>query len=115
MIQIRADQLSICKKYGAECVPIDPLQKVGIADDVRSGAFPINGLRHLPSGDTSGWYLWAGDDFSSEGDYFKPVHLFHLQEEYPELVKFIGLSPGWRFLVAANHEDAWFDPSLLIE
>jgi hypothetical protein len=26
---------------------------------------------------------------------------------------FLGLPPGWRFLIAGEHEDVWEDPSLL--
>jgi hypothetical protein len=26
---------------------------------------PLNGLRHPAEGDTCGWYIWGGADFSS--------------------------------------------------
>lgn len=31
----------------------------------------------------------------------------------PQALRYLGLPPGWRFLVAAAYEDIWFDPALL--
>jgi len=107
--------LDICKKFGAAPFPVDLSQKIGISDSVKEAVFPVNGLRHLPSGDTSGWYIWADEEIGTNEDYFKPLHLKHLHECRPDLIRFMSLPPGWRFLVAPDYEDAWFDPSLLIE
>lgn len=75
---------------------------------------PINGLRHFPEGNTTGWYIWTGE-YSAAPDFFKPMHLFHLQEYYPELLKYLGLPPGNRFLIDdKGYEDVWFDEGLLI-
>ncbi|HEX5750645.1 MAG TPA: hypothetical protein VFZ09_30740 [Archangium sp.] len=87
--------------------------KVGISLNVKSGLMPINGLRHRIQGDTTGWYIWAGDEPSAEPDFFQPVHVAHLAEWCPLALKFLGLPPGWRFLVADGYEDVWEDPSLL--
>ncbi|WP_422652960.1 immunity protein Imm33 domain-containing protein [Archangium sp.] len=37
----------------------------------------------------------------------------HLADWCPLALKFLGLPPGWRFLVAEGHEDVWEDPTLL--
>jgi hypothetical protein len=37
----------------------------------------------------------------------------HLQEWCPRAVAFLGLPPGWRFLVADDQLDVWEDRSLL--
>ncbi|HYO74687.1 MAG TPA: hypothetical protein VEU33_52310 [Archangium sp.] len=87
--------------------------KVGISLNVRSGLMPINGLRHPIQGDTTGWYIWAGGESSTAPDFFQPVHVAHLTEWCPLALKFLGLPPGWRFLVADGYEDVWADPSLL--
>ena len=87
--------------------------KAGVARNVGSGVLPINGLRHPPEGDTTGWYIWAGEELSQDPDYFEPLHLFHLLDRCPEVLKYVGLQPGWRFLVTPGHEDVWFDDSLL--
>jgi hypothetical protein len=110
---ISLEQFKICEKYGARPVDAPPHLKVGVAANVRSDKTPVNGLRHIPVGDTSGWYLWAGEELSSEPDFFRPVHVKHLNEMRPEVLKYLALPPGWRFLIADDYEDVWFDESLL--
>ena len=99
--------------HGAETRPPLPGEKVGAALNVRQGLWPLNGLRHSPAADTCGGYIWAGEEFSTDDDFFKPVHLEHLREWCPSAVPYLGLAPGWRFLIAPGHEDVWFDASLL--
>lgn len=107
------DQDRICREYGAELTPSPPDMKVGIARNVLERLLPINGLRHPPVGDTTGWYIWAGEELSSDDDFFVPLHVSHLEEWCPEAIPFLGLPPGWRFLAAPGYEDVWFDPDLL--
>lgn len=95
-------------------VPAPMGLKVGISPNVRAGLMPLNGLRHRPEGDTTGWYLWAGETMGSEPDFFVPLHIEHLSVWYPSVVPFLGLPPGWRFLVADAYEDVWEDPTLLV-
>ena len=87
--------------------------KVGIAQNVLQGILPIHGLRHPPTGDTSGWYIWAGGEPSDDADFFLPLHAEHLAEWCPEVIRFLSLPAGWRFLVADTYEDVWQDASLL--
>jgi len=79
----------------------------------RKAACLSNGLRHSPQGDTTGWYLWCGEEFSSNADSFSPVHTQHLLQLQPEVLKFLGLPPGFRFLTAGDYMDVWHDPALL--
>ena len=88
-------------------------EKLGVALNVRDGLWPVNGLRHHPAADTCGWYIWAGEDLRADNDFFKPVHLEHLEEWCPAALPFLGLPPGWRFLIAPGQQDVWFDPALL--
>lgn len=109
-----AEQESLCNRYGATYVPAPHNMKVGVSMNVRSGALPLNGLRHPPRGDTTGWYIWAGEEEpGSDPDFFVPVHVEHLNEWCPAVIRFLGLPPGWRFLVAGDYEDVWEDASLL--
>lgn len=87
--------------------------KVGLARNVLEGAYPTNGLRHLPRGDTTGWYIWAGEELSEDADFFEPIHVEHLRTRCPDVLRYLGLPPGWRFLIAPGHEDVWFDPALI--
>jgi hypothetical protein len=107
------EQRQICRRFGAEFVEAPEHLKVGIASNVRAGLMPLNGLRHPPEADTTGWYIWAGEDLSTEPDFFQPLHVAHLVEWCPPVLKYLGLAPGWRFLIDGEYEDVWFDPALL--
>ncbi|WP_223645486.1 hypothetical protein [Corallococcus sp. EGB] len=111
----RREQIAVCDQYGAEFVDSPENMKIGIADNVKSGLLPINGLRHPIENGTAGWYIWAGkgDIPQDDPDFFKPMHVAHLPRICPGIVRFLGLAPGWRFLVAGDYQDVWFDPALL--
>jgi hypothetical protein len=106
--------MEICKKYSSEYFPTPGHLKIGISRNVKDHIFPINGLRHPQQGDTSGWYIWAGDEYSDDPDFFVPLHISHLKDWSPDLIKFLALPPGYRFLIGENdYEDVWKDNSLL--
>ncbi len=105
-------QLSVCSKHGAPFVAAPDHSKVGLAL-ATLGKQPFYGVRSEVVGDTSGWYLWAGD-YSDADDFFQPVHVAHLLERCPGVLKYLGLAPGYGFIVDDNgYEDVWFDPERL--
>jgi hypothetical protein len=110
---ITNEQIEICRKYGVECQPLDTVLKLGVSDNFFSGVLPLNGLRHPQEHDTCGWYLWAGEEMSAAEDFFKPMHVYHLIKRCPNTLKYLALPAGWRFLVAGDYEDVWFDAKLL--
>ena len=107
-------QLEICTRFGVRPIPAPSGSKVGIASNVRSGILPINGLRHAPEGDTTGWYIWAGEELSDAPDFFEPLHVGHLEDWCPAVIPYLQLPPGWRFLLAPGVEDVWEDPAVLL-
>ena len=114
-IKISQEQKLICNKYGVKLVESLDSMKVGISKNIKDGIFPINGLRRSVVGDTSGWYIWAGEDIPKDDNFFVPLHVEHLNEWCPQVLKYLGLPPGSRFQVADNYEDVWTDKSLLFE
>jgi hypothetical protein len=107
-------QSDLCRRFG---VPVSfPARhlKLGVSRDFFAGVFPLNGLRHPPAESTCGWFLWAGQEFSSAADFFQPLHVEHLFERCPRVLPYLALPPGWRFLIADGHEDIWQDDSLLV-
>ena len=110
---IEALQRETCKRFDAEFLPARGDQKLGVAEGVRAGKLPVHGLRHRPVGDTSGWYVWAGEELSDAADFFVPLHIEHLDEWCPQIRKYLGLAPGWRLLITDDYEDVWFDSKLL--
>ncbi|MFO1014147.1 MAG: hypothetical protein U1E50_10330 [Caulobacteraceae bacterium] len=106
------EQEALCAKYGAAASRISPRQTVGFARDFDPLVQPCNGVRYPPEGDATGWYLWTGPELSDDRDYFLPVRVEHLEELCPEVVKYLGLPPGWRFLFAEKYEDVWRDEDI---
>lgn len=113
MNAIEEEQRRLCTRHGVPWVPSPDNLKVGIALNVRDGLQPLNGLRHPPEADTTGWYIWAGDKLSTDPDFFVPLHVVHLREWCPSVLRLLGLPPGWRFLLADEHLDVWEDRRLL--
>jgi len=111
--EIRLNQKEVCKKFKTSFCECSLDLKVGLSKGARDGLIPLNGLRHTPDQGTTGWYIYAGLEFSSDDGFFEPIHAAHLITSAPHLLQYLGLPPGWRFLLAENHEDIWFDESLL--
>jgi hypothetical protein len=105
-------QIAVCKKYGVEPFPAQLEQKVGISSTVKEGLVPINAIRHLPVGDTTGWYIWAGE-YSDDPAFFQPLHVKHLESWCPTVIPFLHLPPGWGVILAREYEDVWYDKKFL--
>jgi len=114
-MSVSGDQMEVCSKFGADYVATSINLKLGVAENVRGDLQPVNGMRHLPGEGTTGWFIYAGEEMSSEASFFKPLHVKHLDEWRLGLTQYLGLAPGWRFLVADGYEDVWFDPKLLVD
>jgi hypothetical protein len=106
-------QVQLCSRLGAPFLKCGAHEKVGISRNVKEGARPINGFRIQPEGDTCGWYIWGGEEWSDDPDFFVPWHVEHLAEWAPLVLPYLGLSPGWRFLVTEEYEDVWEYEGLL--
>ena len=50
---------------------------------------------------------------SSDPDFFSPIHTKHLAKYCPEILEYLGLPPGSRFLKAGEYLDIWYDATLL--
>jgi hypothetical protein len=107
-------QQVMCARYQAPFLDSPSNLKVGISQSVRDKARPIHGLRLEAEADTTGWYIWSGK-YSDDDNFFTPLHVSHLADWEPQLQKYLGLGPGWRFLINSkeNYEDVWYDPNLL--
>lgn len=109
---IHEQQENICARFGVKPLVCQPHFKVGISRNVREGILPINGLRVKAEGDTTGWYIWAGEEWSDDPDFFVPLHVEHLERWCPNVLPYLSLPTGWRFLTAPDYEDVWFDQEL---
>jgi hypothetical protein len=103
-------QKEICEKYDSKWTPINKNLRVGVSSDLISD--PINGLKHPSDKGTTGWFIWTGE-YSQAEDFFKPMCAEHLLQIRPQIIKYLGLGTGYRFLADSNgHEDVWYDETL---
>jgi hypothetical protein len=110
--EIDTAQRLLCREQNAQFLAAHGDSKLGFALST-DGRSPANGLRHPAIGDTSGWYIWFGEEFSTDPNFFVPPHVSHLYDNHPELARLLGLAPGYRFLLAGTYLEVWFDPNLL--
>lgn len=104
---------SICEWAGVEPQKPEPNTKLGIALST-IGERPIYGLRHRAENGTNGWYIWCGDNLTNEDEFFVPLHVEHIEKYLPEIIDYLDLPPGYRFVIdGKNHEDVWFEQALL--
>jgi hypothetical protein len=112
---IQVAQEALCRRFEAPCFGCDLTLKLGISANVRDGVLPLNGLRVASDAGTSGWFIWAGETLSEDPGFFLPLHGLHLEEWAPSVLPYLGLPPGWRFLVAQGHEDVWKDEDIVLD
>lgn len=113
MMKAQHAQRELCRKFGSPFAPPNPDSVLGIALNVRSPLVPLNGLRHPEGAGSCGWYIWAGTVLDQSPDFFQPLCVRHLHEWCPAALEFLALAPGWRFLIAGDQVDVWFDEQLL--
>lgn len=109
------EQLAICKKHHMDWVPSPMELKIAMADNALTNMIPINGVRYPSENGMTGWFIWSGEEFSESDDFFKPHCVGHLPELNPLIIPFLGLPPGYRFLIdGKGYVDVWEDPILLL-
>jgi hypothetical protein len=106
------EQRALCAVWSAEFTATPFTSLIGISRTFSPNTFPVNGLRHPQTATTAGWFIWSGN-WSTDDNFFAPLHTAHLLDRCPEIIRYLGLAPGWRFLVAPQQEDVWFDEKLL--
>jgi hypothetical protein len=106
-----SDQRDVCQRFGTAYKSPDMDQKVGIALS-SLGYLPLHAARVFPENGTCGWYIYGGE-YSTDSDFYRPLHVAHLAEHCPNIVPYLALPPGWRVLLAQDYEDVWFDSELL--
>jgi hypothetical protein len=109
---VSSAQKKICDQYGSSFLPPNTDGKIGIAIN-NLGAMPITGVRKKLENGTEGWYIWSGD-YSDKDDFFKAIHVSHIEAILPDAMKYLALEPGYKFIFDdQGYEDVWFDETLL--
>ena len=103
-------QKEICTTHNSPWKPIN--KKLNVGASVNLDKDSINGLRHPSEKGTTGWFIWTGE-YSEAKNFFQPICAEHLLQKRPDIIKFLGLDVGFRFLADKNgYEDIWFDENL---
>ncbi|REC62301.1 hypothetical protein DRF65_11345 [Chryseobacterium pennae] len=96
--------ISVVRQQGEICcqqnlTPLFPNfnQSVIISDGVYEGK-DIEGIRYDSSQDESGWYLIT-DDYNDDIKSLKMVHFYHVAFARPDILKYLALPFGYRFLM----------------
>lgn len=105
-------QKQICLKMNSRWNPINKKLRIGVSSNLNND--PIHALRHPSEKGTTGWFIWTGD-YSDKADFFKPICAEHLLQIRPDIIKYLGLDVGFRFLIdKTGYEDIWFDEKLKV-
>ncbi len=107
------EQHAVCDRFNTQFTECDMHLKVSVSLNVKSGVRPLNGLRIDSDPGTTGWFIWGGETFSEDPDFFVPLHGAHLKQWAPLVLPYLALPAGWRFLIAEGYEDVWQDAGLL--
>jgi hypothetical protein len=107
-------QKDVCERFGSNWTPINNKFILGASENLT--ADPIHGLRHPYDRETTkgttGWFIWTGD-YSEADDFFKPMCAEHLLQIRPQIIKYLGLDIGFRFIADnSGYEDVWHDETL---
>ncbi len=103
-------QKEICVNNNSTWKPINKKLKIGISANLDKD--PINELRHPAEKGTTGWFIWTGE-YSEVEDFFQPICAEHLLQQRPEIIKYLGLDIGFRFLAdSKGYGDIWYDETL---
>lgn len=100
-------QQRICEKYGLPVQP--PESMVAVATNSLEQS-PIYGTRiALPENGSISWFIHYGDH-SDAPDFYQPLHASHLQELLPQVLAYLALPSGAKFILdRAGYEDVWMD------
>lgn len=107
-------QREVCKRFGATHYASDENNTVYFAGETQ-GLLPVHGERVRGGENQSGWYVWCGGNRFDRDDFFQEMSVFEFAGRVPLAYSFLGLPPGFKFLVAGGHQRAWLEEGLLEE
>ncbi|GGK48068.1 hypothetical protein SAMN04490189_0043 [Pseudomonas koreensis] len=98
-------QKKVCEQYGLPVLPPEEMVAVAIGS---LGKSPIYGTRvQLPEGGNVSWFIHCGD-YSATDDFYQAVHIQHLSEMLPQVVNYLCLPTGAKFIIdTEGYEDVW--------
>lgn len=105
------DQQKTCQRFDARYMPPEMDEKVSIALGTLD-RMPLHAVRLQPNKDDCGWYIHGGES-SDDANFYQPLHVSHVARYCAKIIPYLALPPGWRVLLAPDHEDVWLDEKLI--
>lgn len=105
--ELIAEQKLLCEEFGSAYVELNGEDVVAVA--VHSlNQDPIVGLRDAPQTDENvEWFIYGGELGEGE-DHFETMNIKKLQEILPEVLPYLALERGYRFMIDGDdYEDVW--------
>ncbi|AZA80219.1 hypothetical protein EG359_10380 [Chryseobacterium joostei] len=96
-MSIIRNQSEICSHYGLSIIFPNFNQMVVISQGVYEGK-DIEGIRYESPEHMSGWWLIT-DDYNDNIESLMTVHYHHIAFSRPDILKYLALPFGYRFLI----------------
>lgn len=102
---INDKQQQICARHGLPAQSPETMVAVALASLHQS---PIYGTRiDLPENGTISWFIHCGEH-ADDIDFYQPLHTAHLQELLPQVLDYLALPSGAKFIIDRDgYEDVW--------
>ncbi|QEC80457.1 hypothetical protein FSB76_10130 [Mucilaginibacter ginsenosidivorax] len=104
-----SEQIKECQDQNS--IPIFPLfnQMIVISEGVLEGDF-VDAVRYPSPQHMTGWWLTT-NLYNNDIKTLKTIHYHHLAFKRPDLIKYLALPFGFRFL--SENKMIWFDEGVL--
>ena len=104
---INDKQQQICARHGLSVQAPEAMVAVATGSLDQS---PIYGTRiDLPENGTISWFIHCGEH-SDAADFYQPLHTAHLQELLPQVLDYLALPSGAKFIIDRDgYEDVWME------
>lgn len=98
---------ALCAAHGLSDVAPEGMVAIALSS---LGKMPIYGTRiALPQNGTVSWFIHCGEH-SDAADFYQPVHTAHMAELLPQVVNYLHLPPGAKFIIDdQGYEDVWMN------
>jgi hypothetical protein len=111
-IKVINEQIEVCKEFNAS--PIFPIftQKIVISEGVYEG-LTTEAVRYPSPDHMTGWWL-STELYNGDTKSLNPVHYYHIAFKRPDILKYLALPFGYRFIINQEQEkDVWFDSKVV--
>lgn len=104
---INDKQQQICARHGLPAQAPETMVAVATTSLDQS---PIYGTRiDLPENGTISWFIHCGEH-ADAADFYQPLHTAHLQELLPQVLDYLALPSGTKFIIDRDgYEDVWME------